>query len=115
MVWGVNSSLSIIVEYCKGKQTNLHSHSLRNQTLRHIHSIAYNNIYSLTPCGKGIAFILRWILNEIKIDIGNNQNGVLIYEKDDVNHTGSSESRSKPKDNHEMGGCREGCKGKKGL
>ncbi len=55
MVWGVNSSHSIIIENCKGKQPNLHSHSLKNQTLRHIHSIAYNNIYYLTPCGKGIA------------------------------------------------------------
>ena len=55
VVWGVNSSHSIIAEYCKGKQTYPPSHSLRNQTLRHIHSIGYNNIYSLTLCGKEIA------------------------------------------------------------
>jgi len=55
VVWDVNSDHSIIVEYCKGKQTYLHPLSLKNKTLRHIHSIAYNNIYSLTPCGKGIA------------------------------------------------------------
>ncbi len=30
----VNSSHSIIVERCKGKQTYPHSHSLRNQILR---------------------------------------------------------------------------------
>ncbi len=77
MVWDVNSSHSIIAEHCKGKQTNLHSHSLRNQTLRHIYSIGYNNIYSLTLCGKGIAIILRWIL--IKI-LFLNLKGVLIHE-----------------------------------
>ncbi len=58
MVWGVNSIHSIIIEYCKGKQTNLHFPSLKNQILRYVHSIGYNNIYYLTLCGKGIAIIL---------------------------------------------------------
>ena len=51
----LNSDHSIIVEYCKGKQTYLHSLSLKNKILRYVHPIAYNNIYSLTLCGKGIA------------------------------------------------------------
>ncbi len=45
MVWCVNSSHSIIAERCKGKQTNLHSLSLKNQILRHVHSIGYNNMF----------------------------------------------------------------------
>ncbi len=59
IIWRVNSDRSIIVEYCKGKQTYLHSLSLKNQILRYIPSIAYNNIYSLTLCGKEIAIILE--------------------------------------------------------
>ncbi len=85
----VNSSHSIIAERCKGKQTYLHPLSLENQILRYVHSIAYNNIYYLTLCGKGIAIILRWMLSKIKIDIGNNQKWVLIYERDDDNNRSS--------------------------
>jgi hypothetical protein len=48
---------SIIVECSKGKQTYLHSLSLKNQILRYVHPITYNNIYFLTLCGKGIAII----------------------------------------------------------
>jgi hypothetical protein len=59
VVWCVNFDHSIIAERCKGKQTNLHSHSLRNQSLRHVHYIGYNNIYYLTLNGKRIAIILE--------------------------------------------------------
>ncbi len=59
MIWGVNSSHSIIVECSKGKQTYPHSHSLKNQILRYVHSIGYNNIYYLTLNGKGIAIIKK--------------------------------------------------------
>ncbi len=61
-VWCVNFDHSIIVENCKGKQTYLHSLSLKNQTLRHIHSIDYNNTYYLTLNGRRIAIILRLTL-----------------------------------------------------
>lgn len=54
---------SIIVECCKGKQTNLDSLSQNNQILTHIHPIAYNNIYSLTLNGKGIAIIFEMDFN----------------------------------------------------
>ncbi len=56
--------LSIIVEYCKGKQTYLHSLSLNNKILRHRHSIAYKNIYSSALNGKGIAIVLEMNLNQ---------------------------------------------------
>ena len=57
IIWGVNSSHSIIVECRKGKQTYPHFLSLKNQILRYAYSIAYNNIYYLSLCGKGIAII----------------------------------------------------------
>jgi hypothetical protein len=53
-----------MVEYCQGKQTYLHSFSLKNKILRHGHSIAYKNIYSLTLNGKGIAIVLEMNLNQ---------------------------------------------------
>ncbi len=60
----LNSDHSIIVERSKGKQTYLHSISLKNQILRYVHYIAYNNICFLKIYGKGIAIILRWVLSE---------------------------------------------------
>ncbi len=59
IIWFVNSDHSIIVECSKGKQTYLHSLSLKNQILRYIHYIAYNNICFLTLYGKGLAIILE--------------------------------------------------------
>ncbi len=59
VIWCINPNHSIIVEHCKEKQTYLHFPLLKNQILRHVYFIAYNNIYSLTLCGKGIAIILE--------------------------------------------------------
>ncbi len=50
----------------------------------------------------------------IKIDIGNNQKGVLIYERDDDNNRSSKNARNKTRHHQEMGGNWKGKKGKKG-
>ncbi len=89
MVWSVNSSHSIIAEHYKGKQTYPHSPSLRNQSLRHIHSIGYNNIYYLTLCGKRIA---------ITTTRG------FIHERDDDNNSSSKNARNKSKHHYMFGG-----------
>ncbi len=57
IIWCVNSGHSNIAECCKEKETYSHSLSLKNQILRHRHSIAYNNIYFSTLSGKEIAFL----------------------------------------------------------
>ena len=50
----------------------------------------------------------------IKIDIGNNQKGVLIYERDDDNNRSSKNAKNKSRHHQEMGGNGKGKKGKKG-
>jgi hypothetical protein len=62
IIWCVNSDHSIIVECSKGKQTYLHSLSLKNQIPKHRHFIAYNNIYSLTLMARELQLLRRWIL-----------------------------------------------------
>ncbi len=59
IIWCANSDRSIIVECIKGKQTYISLPLTKKQILRYVHFIAYNNIYSLTLCGKGIATILE--------------------------------------------------------
>jgi hypothetical protein len=66
VVWYVNSDHSIIVEYCKEKQTYLHFLSLKNQILRHVHSTAYNNIYYLSFNGKEIAITSNGQMEDFK-------------------------------------------------
>ncbi len=80
-----------IVKYCwirKGKQTYPPPPSLENQLLRHVHSIAYNNIYYLTLCGKRIAITTR----------------VYIHERDDDNNSSSKNARNKSKHHYMFGG-----------
>ncbi len=48
-----------------------------------------------------------------KIDIRNNQKGVLIYERDNDNNRSSKNARNKSKHHQEMGGNGKGKKGKK--
>ncbi len=53
------------------------------------------------------------MLCPIKIDIGNNKKGVLIYERDEDNNRSSKNNRNKTKHHQEMGGNRKGKKGEK--